>query len=376
MNSTDWNAFRDEMPIAKRWAYFDHAAVAPISRPARKAIETYADESVTDGTLMWPKWAKRREKLRSLTAKMLGASQDEIALTWSTTAGVNFVAEGFPWREGDNVVTLEDEYPANQYPWLHLADRGVETRRVKVVDRLPDFDKIAAAVDRRTRILTISWVGFANGYRHDLDRLAALAHDNGALLFVDGIQAMGVFPLDVSRTPIDFLSADGHKWMLGPEGAGIFYIRREHLDLLRPVGVGWNSVVAPMEFSKIDLTIRPAASRYEGGTSNMVGFLGLGASLQLLREYGPEAIGRRIIETTNYACERLASIGAEITSPRIPGHESGIVLFTFPGRDPVELRKHCIEQGVVVSCRAGNLRISVHAYNNEEDVERLIEALK
>jgi cysteine desulfurase / selenocysteine lyase len=375
MTSLDWNAFRQEMPITKRWAYFDHAAVAPITLRAKQGIEAWAEEAVTDGTLMWPTWAKRVEATRKNAAGMLNASAEEIALTWSTTAGVNFVAEGFPWQEGDNVVTLEDEYPANQYPWLHLEDRGVETRRVPVVDRRPDFDQIANAIDSKTRILTISWVGFSNGYRHDLDRLAELAHSRGALLFVDGIQATGVFPLDVQKTPIDFLAADGHKWMLGPEGAGIFYMRSEHLDLLRPVGVGWNSVQAPMEFSKIDLTIRRAASRYEGGSANMAGFIGLGASLGLLNEYGQEAMAARIIEITGYACERLASIGAEITSPRIPGHESGIVLFTFPGKDLLALRKQCIERDVVVSFRSGNLRISAHAYNTHEDVDRLIEAL-
>ena len=204
-----------------------------------------------------------------------------------------------------------------------------------------------------------------------------MAHDRGALLFLDAIQGLGVFPLDVGKTAVDFLAADGHKWLLGPEGAGIFFIRREHLDRLRPVGVGWNSVVGAHDFSRIELALKPTAARYEGGSQNMAGLFGLGASLELLARFGSAAIARRVVEITDLACRRLEEIGAVIRSDRRPPHKSGIVVFELPGRDPAGPAAAAAQQaGVVLSCRGGRLRISPHAYNDAEDIDRLIEALE
>jgi selenocysteine lyase/cysteine desulfurase len=176
--------------------------------------------------------------------------------------------------------------------------------------------------------------------------------------------------------PIDFLSADGHKWMLGPEGAGLAFIRREHLDQLRPFGVGWHSVVHSSDYTHIELNLKPSAARYEGGSQNMVGMLGFSASLELLLELGIENVAASIFDITNTACERLQAAGATVISDRRPEHRSGIVAFEWPGHDPLAVKKHCLKQKVVLSCRAGRLRISPHAYNNEEDLDRLIEALE
>jgi cysteine desulfurase / selenocysteine lyase len=286
------------------------------------------------------------------------------------------VAEGFPWQPGDNVVTRADEFPANQYPWLHLAGRGVETRRVPTNEGNLDLDRLIEACDDRTRIVTVSWVAYASGWRHDLDRLADLVHRRGALLFLDAIQGLGVFPLDVRHTPVDFLAADGHKWLLGPEGAGIFFTRREHLDLLRPVGVGWNSVRHAHDFSRIELVLKDTAARYEGGSQNVAGLSALAASLDLLGQFGMDAISGRVLEITDLCCRRLEAMGAVVLSDRTPAHKSGIVSFELPGRDPQALRRQCFERKVLLSCRAGRLRISPHCYNNAEDMERLIEALQ
>jgi selenocysteine lyase/cysteine desulfurase len=285
------------------------------------------------------------------------------------------VAEGFPWQPGDNVVTREDEFPANQYPWLHLADRGVETRRIPLDRGRLSLDRLAEAIDSRTRIVTLSWVAFSNGWRHELDEIVKLVHDRGALFFLDAIQGLGVFPLDVKKTPIDFLAADGHKWLLGPEGAGVFYIRREHLKLLRPVGVGWNSVKNAHDFHKIVYDLKDNAERYEGGSQNVAGLLALRASLELLARFPAEAIARRVIEITDYACHRLESIGTTVLSDRSEGHKSGIVSFEIPGRDPNEIRRQCFAKDIILSCRAGRLRISPHAYNDESDIDRMLEAI-
>lgn len=370
-----WKAFREQMPVARRWAYLDHAAVSPLPSPTHRALLEWAEQAAMDGDVHWPQWECRVENLREKAATLLGAATAEIALLRSTSEGVNLVAEGFPWQTGDNVVTLADEFPTNQYAWLNQADRGVETRRVPVGPEGVDLDAIAAACDRRTRIVTISWVSYCTGRRLDLGRLAEIAHRRGALLFVDGIQGLGVLPLDVRTTPIDFLAADGHKWLLGPEGAGIFYIRREHLARLRPIGVGWNSVVHAHDFARIELKLKDSAARYEGGSQNMAGMIALGESVGLLLRFGVSAIARRIVEMTDLACERLASIGARIVSDRRPESKSGIVVFELPGGDPAAIRQACLREGVVLSCRGGRLRISVHAYNHADDIERLAAVL-
>jgi cysteine desulfurase/selenocysteine lyase len=370
-----WSSLRAQMPVAAKWAYFDHAAVAPLSAPAHQAIAAWVQQAMFEGDTCWPEWNRRVETARTLAARLLGAEAEEIALVHSTTEGIGLVAEGYPWRAGDNVVTLENEFPSNLYPWMNLASRGVETRRVKPREGRVDLKQLAAACDARTRIISVSWVGYVSGWRSDLDAMVELARKAGALLFVDAIQGLGVFPLNVKQTPIDFLAADGHKWLLGPEGAGLFYLRREHLDLLRPIGVGWHSVEHASDYSHIELKLKSTAARYEGGTQNMVGFLGLAESLQLLVDLGQAAIGPRVIEITDLACERLRQAGAVIASHREGEHRSGIVSFEMPGQNSTSLRQRALAAGVAMSARGGKLRISPHAYVNEDDIERLVDAI-
>lgn len=369
--------FRAQMPVAAKWAYFDHAAVGPLTLPARTAMEQYVRQAAEEGDTVWPQWHRGVEAVRPLAARLLHCRTEEIALVKNTTTGIGLIAEGYPWQPGDNVVTLADEFPSNLFPWLNLADRGVEIRRLPTDRGLLDLAQLAAACDAKTRIVALSWVGFASGYRQDLDAISEIVHRQGALLFVDAIQGLGVFPLDVSQTPIDFLAGDGHKWLLGPEGAGLLYIRHEHLDRLRPLGIGWNSVVHAGDFNRIELNLKPAAERYEGGSENMAGMLALAANLELFLNFGVDKIAERILQTTSDAVALLRSLGCTIVSRRDdPRYSSGIVSFEAPGADPLALRQHCLTQGVVLSCRAGRLRISPHAYNNADDLDRLVAAIK
>lgn len=369
------------MPIAQTCAYFDHAAMCALPQPTVDAFQKWLSEATEIGGPVWGQWVRGIEAVRKSAAELIGAQPEEIALVSNTTSGISLVAEGLDWREGDNVVTFADEFPSNQYPWMNLASRGVETRRVaNDVSGRSDLEALASACDRRTRIVTVSWIGFATGYRHDIRRIAEIAHEHGALVFIDAIQGLGAFPLDVNEVGIDFLAADGHKWLLGPEGAGIAYIRREHLARLRPIGPGWHSVSPTQEFTHIELKLRDTAARYEAGSQNSGDILALGASLKMLLDFGVENLSAAVLEISEHACDKLESVGAKIISDRRPHHRngeqrSGIIAFEIPGREPMALKRYAGQQKVVFGCRAGRLRISPHAYNNEEDLDRLVEAL-
>jgi selenocysteine lyase/cysteine desulfurase len=370
---------RSLMPVAQRLIYFDHAAVAPLPGPTRDAIQNWLQEATEQGDVRWPQWAARIEQLRTTAARLIAAQPAEIGLVPNTTTGISLVAEGYPWREGDNIVTLANEFPSNQYPWMNLASRGVETRRVPVEEGAVSLDRLAAACDSRTRIVSVSWVGYATGWRIDVAAVGELCRRRGCHFFLDAIQGLGVFPLDVHAAGVDFLAADGHKWMLGPEGAGLLFIKQEHLNLLRPLNCGWNSVVAGSDYTRIELNLKPTAARYEGGTQNTGGLIGLAASLDLLASLSlsPTAspIAEHVLAITDHACDRLCRLGATFLAPRHGDHRSGIVTFQIPGHDSNHLRRRLEAAGIITRYRAGGVRISPHGYATMEEVERLIAEL-
>ena len=374
----NWQRTRSFFPVTREVAYFNHAGVAPVSTRVEEALGRYCAEATRYGALRYDRaFDAEVERVRARAALLLGAQPDELAFVKNTTEGLGLVATGLDWRAGDQVVTCDLEYPSNVYPWWSLRERGVETLMLRGREgRLPPEDVEEALRSPRVRLLALSSVEFGSGARNDLGTLGRLCRERGVLFCVDAIQSLGCLPLDPVAWGIDFLAADGHKWMLGPEGAGMAYIRREHLERLRPFGVGWHSVVHSSDYTRIELDLKPSAARYEGGSQNMVGMLGFGASLDLLLDLGIEQIAAAILEITDRACMRLEQIGATIVSDRRTDHRSGIVAFELAGRDPLAMKKHCLTRQVVLSCRAGRLRISPHAYNNEEDLDRLVHALQ
>jgi selenocysteine lyase/cysteine desulfurase len=371
----DWNALRAEFPVIRKWAFFDHAAVAPLSGPAQRAMVEWAADMAENGDVNEPRWVRRTEEVRGLAGRLMNADPLDVAFIKNTSEGVGIVAEGFPWQAGDNVVIAAEEYPANVYPWLNLGSRGVELRRVPSRGARIEIDDIRASMDARTRIVSLSHVEFSSGFRNNLDAIGSLCREKGALFFVDAIQGLGVFPYDVKRSPVDFLAADGHKWLVAPEGAGLFWIRRELVERLRPVGVGWNSVVGCRDFSKIDFTLKPHAGRWESGTLNVAGITAMGASLELLLGIGIEQVAARVLGLTDYLCARALEAGLAVFSSRRPDDKSGIVSIIMPNPDVRQVVRQCRQQGLVINQRAGRVRVSPHCYNNEEEIDRLIAAL-
>ncbi|MFG0263120.1 MAG: aminotransferase class V-fold PLP-dependent enzyme [Novipirellula sp. JB048] len=372
-----WSWWRSQMPISEKWAYFDHAAVAPLSLPAVESMSSFLDQAANLGDTVWPSWAARKEKLRRDTATLLNCSAGEISLVPNTSTGINLVAEGWGWQAGDNVVVPAGEFPSNLFPWLNQRPRGVEVRIVpRGASDEVGVDDLLSAADGSTRMIAASWVGYASGFRLDVAELVAAAHRRGILVFLDAIQGLGMVPLDLEKVPVDFLAADGHKWLLGPEGAGIAMIRREHLEKIRVGNVGWGSVKDSYNYNDPKLDLRDDAARFESGSANMIGLAGLSASLEMflaVREcHGDSAIGDRVVALATQLDQMLRELGATTSLAVDPKHRSGIVNFTLPGVEPAQLRRRGLEQHVVLSCRGKGARASVHAYNNEHDLQRLV----
>jgi selenocysteine lyase/cysteine desulfurase len=372
----DWDALRlAEFPVAARWAYLDHAAVAPLPRCATSALRAWAEDQEQNGVVHWSSWERKLGTVRRDAARLIGAAPEEIAFVGSTTHGLGLVAEGFPWRAGDSVVTAAEEYPSNIYPWRNLASRGVTLRLVPSRGGRIAIDDLAAAIDGTTRLLSISHVEFASGFRNDLDALGELCRSRGVAFCVDAIQGLGPHRIDVARTPIDFLAADGHKWLLGPEGAGLFYVRRDWLERLRPILVGWHSVVGSYNAPENEFRLKPSAERWEGGSFNMPGLQALGASLRLLLELGPAAVSERILERAQAVRDRAHSAGWTVEGSGRPEDLSGIVPLTCAGVDPDAAARALRARGVAVASRRGRLRVSPHVYTNDDDLDRLAAGL-
>ncbi len=327
------------------------------------------------GDTVWPQWAARVEQLRASAAEWLSADSSEICVVPNTSTGINLVAEGFPWQSGDNVVLPDGEFPSNLFPWQNQQARGVEVRIVPRRDGRVLVEDLMAHVDSSTRLIAVSWVGYASGFRVDLDQLVHEAHRRGVLVFLDAIQGLGMYPLDVSKTPVDFLAADGHKWLLGPEGAGVAMIRREHLERLRCCHVGWGSVKNSYNYASPKLELRDSAARFEPGSANMIGVTALAASIGMFhdvrRVHGVDAISARVLALAERLDQSLRGVGVPTRLPNEEDHRSSIVTFDVPGVDPAEVRRRLLEEKVVVSCRDGGVRASIHAYNNDEDLDRL-----
>jgi len=369
MNDT----IRQLFPITERYIYMNHAAVSPLPRPAVEAMARQADAVMRHGTTKLAEWWAAIEHTRQKVARLVNARPEEIAFVRNTSDGLSLIANGLRWREGDNVVTAGCEFPANVYPWMRLQAQGVHLRMAPERAGRIQIEDLLALVDRRTRVLAISFVQFASGFRMDLERLGAFCRKRGILLVVDAIQGLGALSFDVERFHVDAFAADGHKWLLGPEGTGILYISSRALEHLEPTLVGWMSVrnwkdsIAAEELT-YDLTYREGALRFESGSLNVCGLCGLGASVELLLQVGISTIEEHLAALGRELCERLQAKGYHVISSRRPGETSGIFCFMHPRYSAHALVERLQERGIIVSARLGRLRISPHLYNTWEEV--------
>ncbi len=373
----DWNAIRKDFPVTDNYVYFNHAGVSPLSNRVVTAVEDFlgliskygiASESSAQ-------FIRTIADTRAKLASLINAEVDEIAFVKNTTQGILIAANGIDWRAGDNVVTASTEFPANVYPWLNLARRGVKTKFVPEKDARVPVEDIEAMIDDKTRAVSISFVEFASGFRNDLEAIGKICQERGIFFIVDAIQGLGVLDIDVKKCKIHIMSSDGHKWLLGPEGTGCFYCSKEALDEIIPTNVGWNSVVNASAYLDYDLTLRPDAQRFEEGSLNIMGIYALGAAVTQILEIGIQNIEERVLALTGFLIGKLKEKEYQIVSSLVPSERSGIVCFRSREHSSRELCKLLKDNRIIVADRAQSVRVSPHFYNSEEEIEQMMEVL-
>jgi cysteine desulfurase/selenocysteine lyase len=366
-----WQEWRSQFPVTSQLIYLNHAAVAPLPKPSAEAMKRLADDACDYGSFHYAEWLDAYEGLRNAAARLLGGQRDEIALLKNTSEGIATIANGVGWRGGDKLVAFREEFPANFFPWKRLEAKGVRVEWLSVFDPLDRIDEAC----RGARLLAISFVQFLSGYRADLEAIGEICQRRGAIFFVDAIQGLGAFPIDVRKARIHALAADGHKWMLGPEGCGILYVQKDFQDQVDPFEFGWTNVAAYNDYASRDMALRPDAGRYECGTLNTIGCFGLRASIELLLSVGIE----RVAEAVQSLGDRVASgakrKGYELLAPRTPATGAGIVSIRKPGLDPKLIVSHLRARNIVAAPRAEWVRVSPHFYISPEEIDRFVEAL-
>jgi selenocysteine lyase/cysteine desulfurase len=364
---------RAEFAVTDGLVYLNHAAVGILPKSSSAAIGELLQAHERAGVLGTYPYDERMPEFRARLGGFIGATGSEIATIPSTSAGANVIAAGIGLREGDEVLLCDNEFPANAVPWLALRRRGVNVRLLETGQERLTPERLRRELRPGTRAVTVSWVSYADGYRHDLAALSEVAHGGGALLCVDAIQGLGAFRLDVRETDVDALYAGAGKWLCGVHGFGVLFLREALIDRFELAMPGWRSMLDMWDFHAYDQPYAPEAMRFEGGTPNIVGTLSLVKSIELFERSDPAAIERHVLELTDYLCERLAQAGATIVSHRGPGISSGIVTFALPGRDSVELGRSLQRRGIVTTYRPTGVRVAPHGYNTADEIDRLVE---
>ncbi len=366
-----WQQVRPDFPVTSRFIYLNHAAVAPLVRPAADRMQWLAEDACLHGSMHFDQWLAAYEGLRAASAELIGAHRDEIAIMKNTSEGISTVALGLDWRPGNRIVAFREEFPANQYPWQRLAPRGVTIDWLSIYDPLDVIDRAA----RGAKLLAISFVNYLSGHRVDLNAIGEICHRHSVFFFVDAIQGLGVFPLNVDRAHIDALAADGHKWLLGPEGCGILYVRREWLDRIEPIEFGWTNAVGFTDYASRDMTLRRDAARYECGTLNTIGIFGLEASMRYLLGIGIERVGEAVLALSAQLIAGARAQGYEILGENHPNTRSGIVTIRREGTDSRMLVSRLKDAGIIAIPRQGYVRLSPHFYISPEEIGRVVQGL-
>jgi cysteine desulfurase / selenocysteine lyase len=371
---------RKLFPVTENYVYLNHAAVCPISIPVYERMQRHMRDVMENGAVNYREWLATIKQARALSARLINARPDEIAFASSTSAGLAMIANGVDWRASDNIVTADCEFPANVVPWMRIKrEFGVEVKMARECDCRLETEEILSLIDDRTRVVALSFVEFASGFRNDLATIGRHCRERDVLFVVDAIQGLGALGIDVEACAIDALSADAHKFLLGPEGTALFYVSRRAIERVKPTLVGWLSMNDPDDYLNYDQPYAPNARRFESGGLNTAGVAGLGAAIELFLQIGVEKIESYLLGLGDYLSERvkgeLMDRGYRVASSRRDGEKSAIICIEHEKYSAQELYHLLNDRRIITTPRSGRLRISPHLYNTREDIDRLIEAL-
>jgi cysteine desulfurase / selenocysteine lyase len=369
---------RHEFPVARDKIFLAHAAVCPLPRRVADAIAECARQGTLGDQEVF--MLHRLDEARKLAAQLLNCQSDEIALVGPTSLGLSFVAAGLKFRKGDNILVYHDDYPSNVYPWMALAERGVEVRLLNTrgLGAIRAID-VMGQVDENTRLVALASCHFISGFRIEIEKIGKFLRERGILFCLDAIQTLGAFPTTVEF--VDFLAADAHKWLLGLCGAGIFYVKKELQEKLNPPIYGWHNVRSPNFVAQEQIVFHSGAKKYEAGTQNLVGLVGLIASMELALEIGVENIAAELLRKRAWLVPALQTKGFTVLNADAKTENaSGIISFFQPGKDLAQLNKKLSEAGIVASLRTNRagqnfIRLSPHFYNTDAELKRVLELL-
>lgn len=371
------STLNDEFPQIEGLRYLNHAAVAPWPRRATDAVKRFAQENMSVGARDYPQWLKVETSLRGRLARLLNApSTADIALVKNTSEALSFVAFGLDWKTGDQIVISDEEFPSNRVVWEALQPQGVEVKRVSLKGTDPEA-ALLAACGPKVRLMAISAVQYASGLRLDLPRLGEGCEQRGVLLCIDAIQQLGALPFDVQQNRCAFAMADGHKWLLGPEGLGVFYCRSDLRARLKLHEYGWHMLEHAGDYDREDWEPARSARRFECGSPNMLATMALEASLSLLEEVGMEKVGQGLSERIDHLQRELSAMQeVKLLSPVEPLRRAGILTFKIDGWDNQALFERLKSEQIVCAQRGGGIRLSPHFYTRTEIIEQTLSIIR
>jgi len=363
-----------EFSLAGNIVYLNHAGVAPWPKRTADAVKAFAEENAHTGAANYLNWLRTEASLRGQLKELINASStNDIALVKNTSEALSLVAYGLSWNNGDNIVSSNEEFPSNRIPWESLASKGVEFRQAILDGTAHPEERLFEMVDKKTRLITISSIQFASGLCLDVEKIGRFCRRNGILFCVDAIQSLGAFRFDVQANMADFVMADGHKWMLDPEGLGLFYTSPEARERLGLTQYGWHMIENDHGYENVPWNIAHDARRFECGSPNMLGIHALSASLSLLLETGMETVEQSIRSRTSYLIERIIQAPfLTLLSSLREEQRSGIVLFHHNSVDNDRLFRHLRDHGIVCAVRGGGIRFSPHFYISEAQLDHAL----
>lgn len=366
-----------QFPLEEELVYLNHAAVSPWPTIASEAVKKFAEQNCQRGATDYLQWLKVENRLRIQLRQLINAkSSDEIALLKNTSEAISIVAYGLEWQSGENIVSSNQEFPSNRIPWQSLADQGVEFRMADLADASSPEQALFDQCDQHTRLLTISSVQYASGLKLDLVKIGQFCQENNILFCVDAIQSLGVIPFDVQQIQADFVMADGHKWLLGPEGLALFYCRKPLIDTLKLNQYGWHMVEAIGDYDQSQWQPARSARRFECGSPNMLAIHALHSSLQLLLETGIDTVQQQLNQKINYLIDKIdQQPQLDLISAREQSRLAGIVTFQHKQIKTEKLYQALMEQQVICAARGGGIRFSPHFYTPFEKIDEAFQRL-